>query len=104
METAALILFLMALIGCGYSFAAAILIGRYEPGPPPELPVAPDVAILKPLLGSEPALAANLASFLNQDYPGQVQMLCGIADPADPAAEVVARLAAAPSKASVTLV
>src|SRR4051794_40127178 len=104
METAALILFLLALIGSGYSFAAAILLGRYEPGPAPELAVAPDVAILKPLHGKEPALAANLASFLNQDYPGRLQMLCGIADPGDPAAEVVARLAAAPSAASVTLV
>ena len=104
METAALILFLLALVGCGYNFAAAILVGRYEPGPAPELVTAPDVAILKPLHGSEPALAANLASFLNQDYPGRVQLLCGIADPGDPAAEAVAALVAAPSRASVTLV
>ncbi len=105
METAALVLLLLALdrLRLHASGAAAILVGRYQPGPAPALLVtcdvlaAPDVAILKPLHGAEPALAANLASFLDQDYPGRATMLCGIADPADPAAAVVAGLAAAPS-------
>ena len=104
MEMAFLVMALLALIGCGYSFIAAALVGRYRPAEAPELAVAPDIAILKPLHGDEPALAANLASFLDQDYPGRVQMLCGIADPADPAAAVVARLAARQSAVAVTLV
>ena len=104
METAALVLFLLALVGCGYSFAAAILVGRYGHGTAPDPGVTPDVAILKPLHGDEPALAANLASFLDQDYRGRVAMLCGIADPADPAAAAVAGLAAAAATGAVTLV
>ena len=104
METAAIILLLLALIGCGYAFIAALLLGRYEPGPVPALAACPEVAILKPLHGAEPKLAANLASFLDQDYPGRIAMLCGIADPADPAAEAVGRLAVRSSWASVPLV
>ena len=104
MEKAAIVLLLLALIGCGYTFVAALLLGRYQPGLAPEPAVAPDVAILKPLHGAEPALVANLASFLDQDYRGGVTMLCGVADPADPATEAVAILAAAPSAASVALV
>jgi ceramide glucosyltransferase len=104
MVTAALVLLLLALVGCGYTFIAAIFVGRYRAGPVAFSAIAPDVAILKPLHGTEPALVANLASFLDQDYRGGVTMLCGIADPADPSAAAVATLAAAPSRAAVALV
>ena len=49
----------------------------------------PGVTILKPLRGAEPALSANLASFCEQDYRGPVQVLFGVADPADAAIAVV---------------
>jgi ceramide glucosyltransferase len=104
METVALILLLLALVGCGYTFIAAILVGRFRPGQAPEIGDAPDVAILKPLHGAEPRLGDNLLSFLGQDYPGQVTMLCGIADPADPAADTVASLAAGSLARPVSLV
>src|SRR5260221_6669718 len=104
METAAIVLLLLALLGCAYTFVAALLLGRYQPGIAPEPDVAPDVAILKRLHGAEPALIANLASFLDQDYRGGITMLCGVADPADCAAGAVAALAAVPSAASVSLV
>jgi len=52
------------------------------------------LTILKPLYGAEPDLYANLASFCRQDYPAPVQIVFGLADPADPAAAVVRRLMA----------
>jgi ceramide glucosyltransferase len=50
---------------------------------------------LKPLCGAEAGLEANLASFCNQDYPGPVQIVLGLQDPADPAASIANRLIAA---------
>jgi ceramide glucosyltransferase len=94
METAAFIFFLLALAGSGYCFIAAILLGRYRPFPMPIPPRSPDVAIFKPLHGAEPKLRENLASFLDQDYAGRVTMICGVADPADPAVATVKALAA----------
>jgi ceramide glucosyltransferase len=52
------------------------------------------ITILKPLHGAEPDLYANLASFCRQDYSAPVQIVFGLADPADPAAAVVRRLIA----------
>src|SRR5262249_51592206 len=55
---------------------------------------SPPVTILKPLHGTEPDLYANLASFCRQEYPAPVQVVFGLADPADPAAGIVRRLIA----------
>ena len=52
---------------------------------------APAVTILKPLCGDEHELYECLRSFCDQDYP-QFQMVFGVADGADPAADVVGRL------------
>jgi ceramide glucosyltransferase len=52
---------------------------------------APAVTILKPLCGDEHELYECLQSFCDQDYP-QFQIVFGVADGADPAAEVVSRL------------
>jgi ceramide glucosyltransferase len=52
---------------------------------------APAVTILKPLCGKEHELYECLRSFCDQDYP-QFQIVFGVADGADPAAEVVSRL------------
>jgi ceramide glucosyltransferase len=49
------------------------------------------VTILKPLCGNEHELYECLRSFCDQDYP-QFQIVFGVADGADPAAEVVSRL------------
>jgi ceramide glucosyltransferase len=51
----------------------------------------PPLAILKPLYGYEPHLYECLRSFCAQDYP-DLQIICGLAAPDDPAAEVVRRL------------
>jgi ceramide glucosyltransferase len=64
----------------------------------------PGVTILKPLHGAEPGLCENLASFCRQDYPGPVQIILGVQDPADDAIAVVERLQAAYGADHVDLV
>lgn len=51
----------------------------------------PQVTLLKPLKGADPELHSNLASFCAQVYP-TFQIVCGVADGADPAVQVVRRL------------
>lgn len=51
------------------------------------------ITILKPLSGVDPSTEENLRSWLEQDYPAEcVQILCGVADAADPVVAVVNRL------------
>lgn len=51
----------------------------------------PPVSILKPLKGTDPEIFESLRSHCVQDYL-EYEILFGISDPADPAAEIVARL------------
>ncbi|WBO22995.1 bacteriohopanetetrol glucosamine biosynthesis glycosyltransferase HpnI [Sphingomonas abietis] len=88
------ILTTIAMIGCAYTVTGAVLAGRWRAPPPPRRDARawPSITMLKPLYGPEPDLAAKLNGFLDQDYPGAIAMLCGVADPADPAlASVPAR-------------
>lgn len=64
----------------------------------------PTVSLLKPLHGAEPRLADNLATALAQDYPGRIEMLCGVASPDDPAIAAVETLRAGFPDAGVRLV
>lgn len=59
-------------------------------GATPQAPVP--VSVLKPLCGAEPHLERNLATLCRQTHPCY-QLVFGVRDPGDPAAEVVARLA-----------
>jgi ceramide glucosyltransferase len=52
---------------------------------------APGVSLLKPLRGVDVEAYENLTSFCKQDYP-EFELLCGVADPSDPAVAVVQRL------------
>lgn len=54
----------------------------------------PTISILKPMHGDEPDLARNLASFVAQDYPGDVQILFGAQAPNDPAITIAERVKA----------
>ena len=54
----------------------------------PSVPVPLQAAILKPLHGPTPGLAANLAATLAQRHAASFEMLMAVADPADPAAAV----------------
>jgi ceramide glucosyltransferase len=93
----------LTIIGSAYASFAAILLGRFfARSPITEEPIhAPLVTILKPLCGAEPELEANLASFCHQIYPGQVQIVLGIQDSADPAAALARRLISAHSHVAI---
>src|ERR1700678_3505857 len=53
----------------------------------------PPVSLLKPLKGVDPEIWENFCSHCEQDYP-EFQLIFGVSDPADPAAEVVRKLQA----------
>jgi ceramide glucosyltransferase len=76
---------LFATIGSAYALFAGILVTRFARQPKPRLGLAEDVTLIKPLYGAEAGLRDNLQSFCEQDYPGRIQILCGIQDPDDPA-------------------
>src|SRR5262249_35659848 len=64
---------------------AARLPRRPTPVRPPD---HPEITVLKPLHGDEPGLFDNLASFCNQNYQGDVQIICGVRDANDRAVAV----------------
>ncbi len=80
---------LVATIGSIYALLASFLVARFARQPKSLSNAAEDVTLLKPLYGAEPGLSASLASFCDQDYPADLQMLCGVQDPADKAIPVV---------------
>ncbi|MEI7731462.1 MAG: glycosyltransferase [Verrucomicrobiota bacterium] len=55
---------------------------------------APGLSLLKPLKGCDTETARCLRSWLAQAYPGQVQVLFGVANAADPVCSVVKQLLA----------
>jgi ceramide glucosyltransferase len=81
---------LLAVVGCCYLVLTAILIDRFaRRSRPLASPSSAGVTILKPLHGTEPGLADNIASFQAQNYPGPIQIICGVQDPSDAAIAVV---------------
>lgn len=90
-------------VGCGYLLYACNAVAKFARQPMPRAAHRPAVSILKPLRGEDPALAENLRSFLRQDYPA-LQLVCGVADPADPAAVVVRQLIDEMPAADIVLV
>jgi len=92
---AAAICYLAAIVGSVYAlfaiWAAHAFLRPRRPTPPASYP---PITILKPLHGAEPDLCANLATFCRQDYPAAVQVVFGVADPADPGAAAVRGLVA----------
>jgi ceramide glucosyltransferase len=87
--------YIAAILGCAYALFAIWAVRGFArettTSPPTKVP---PITILKPLHGPEPNLYANLATFCEQDYPAPVQVVCGVANPDDPAAAVVRRLIA----------
>ena len=53
---------------------------------------APAISLLKPLKGSDATTAESLQSWFQQDYPGRIQILFGIADARDPVGNIVREL------------
>jgi ceramide glucosyltransferase len=91
---ASAVCYLAALAGSAYALFAIWAARDFARRPRPSPAQCPPVTILKPLHGAEPDLYANLASFCRQDYPAPVQIVFGLADPADAAAAVVRKLIA----------
>ena len=55
-------------------------------------PTVPDVTILKPLKGMDEDSYANFATFCQQEYPAEVQLLFSVASAEDPVISVIQRL------------
>ncbi|MFO0632398.1 MAG: glycosyltransferase [Nannocystaceae bacterium] len=72
--------------------ALALLSAWHVRRPRPALLRAPPVTVLKPLRGLDDGLEDNLASLLQQDYPGPLQFVFGVTAADDPALAVVRRL------------
>jgi len=81
----------LALGGAGYCLLALHAVRRFAGMQTPIPGERPAVSVLKPLAGGDPELYDNLRSFLEQDWPS-VQLVCGVADAADPAVATVERL------------
>lgn len=93
MLTATNLLYAVAAAGVAstlLSFACLLLRTRRRKGLPN---YTPPVTIYKPLKGVDEGLEDNLRSFFQLDYP-EYQLLFGVVDPNDPAAEVVRGLLA----------
>lgn len=79
----------LALAGAAYQLLSAVLLRRLL-APVEVRPDAwPAITVLKPLHGAEPGLREALESLVTQDYPGPLQVVFGLQDPADPAQAVV---------------
>jgi ceramide glucosyltransferase len=83
----------IATAGLGQAGAGLLAMRRFVAAPLPPAGPRPPMTVLKPLCGDESMLEAALASFCAQDYP-DLQLVCGVQDPADPAIAVVRRLQA----------
>lgn len=103
MTVVAVILAAATLAGMAFQVAGALLLRRFRHGAAPPPGTRPPVTILKPLCGAEPHLAEDLATFWRPDWP-DLRMVCGVADAADPAAEVVRRMQADLPGADIRLV
>ncbi len=89
----AILVFCLFMAGCACAYYALALVAvlRFRAAPSPPADFTPPVSVFKPLHGMERDLYEVLAGFCRQDYP-RYEVLFGVADPADPAGEVVRRL------------
>lgn len=62
------------------------------------------ISVLKPVTGADAGTAEALASWLNQSYPGPVEILFGVSSASDPAVNVVQELLARYPNANARLV
>jgi ceramide glucosyltransferase len=84
-----------AAAGCGYYLLCLWSARTFLRDSRRPQPVAsgwtPPVSILKPLRGTDPEIYESFRSHCRQDYP-EYELIFGVSDPADPAAELVERL------------
>jgi len=79
----------LSVVGSLYMVAAAIMFWHFFAHTEAPARRGDGVTLLKPLHGAEPRLADNLASFLEQDHDGPIQLLCGVQRADDPAISAV---------------
>ncbi len=81
--------------GCGYYLLCLWSARRFlrDRRRSPAPPWTPPISILKPLRGTDPDLYGSFRSHCLQDYP-EYELIFGVSDPDDPAAELVGRLQA----------
>jgi ceramide glucosyltransferase len=104
MDYAGYALLLLSAAGTACLLFAAARLSRLAPSSPATATRTDAVTILKPLHGAEPELLANLASFLDQNHDGPVQLVCGVQSASDPAIAVVDDLRKARPQADIALV
>ena len=92
----------VAIIGALFNVASALAIRA--PDRAPDLVDWPAITVLKPVHGTEPALAGNLAALFAQDYPGAVQIIFGTRNADDPALAVIAAARKAYPAADIDIV
>jgi ceramide glucosyltransferase len=97
------LLALAGVAGLVYQVASALAVRHFMAKPAPVPQRRPPVTVLKPLCGADPGLEAHLTALLRQGYP-QLQLVCGVSDPADPAIAVVHRVMDQFPKADIVLV
>ncbi len=90
-------------IGCAYLWYASHAVANFSRRVAARGERRRPVSVLKPLRGEDAMLADNLRSFCRQDYP-EFQIVCGVADAADPAAAVVRRVIAEFPERDIALV
>lgn len=75
---------------------AGVRLSRWALGVAEDLPPSeafPPVTVIKPVYGADDATGRCFRSWIEQDYPGEVQLVFSLQDAADPAREVLAELA-----------
>jgi ceramide glucosyltransferase len=84
---------LLAIGGLGYQLLSIFAALRYlRSRARPNSTVTPAISILKPLKGVDPEIYESFRSHCLQDYSGKVEIIFGVNDSSDHAAEAVARL------------
>jgi ceramide glucosyltransferase len=94
---------ILAGIGVIQALVACRLVASFARSPANEPASRPPVTVLKPLYGDEPLLEAALTTLCRQDYPDW-QIVFGVNDKADPAADIVRRLQGRFPEVDITLV
>ncbi len=74
-----------------WTLLGAIAVGRVTAPRASGHGAPPPVSVLKPLCGADPSLAANLATFFEQDHP-EYELLFGVERADDPAVPIVQEL------------
>lgn len=92
-----------AMVGCAYMLFVSVIVWQSRPFASSGATTYPPVSVLKPLHGAEPELFDRLAALCTQDYPGRLELVCGVQAASDPAIEVVRRLQERFSDVSITV-